>query len=99
MSNNNHLEVTAKYLHDNRTPKGSWTRSQFEVLGIDWPPAKGWKEKVIGLTISPEQQSIFEKRLNASQAMGKKEKSMKISKAIKMLKLSGYKIIKNGIEV
>jgi len=95
MSNNNHLEVTAKYLHDNRTPKGSWTRSQFEVLGIEWPPAKGWKEKVIGLTISPEQQSIFEKKSNAKQVVGKKT----INWAIKMLKSAGYKITKNGAEV
>lgn len=51
--------VTAKFLLDNTTKSGSWTRTQFESLGIEWQPPKGWKKKVIGKEITDKQAEDF----------------------------------------
>ena len=55
-----HIEVTNDYLNKHKTSKGGWTSKQLRILGIGWPPVKKWKERVIGLTISPKQRKIFE---------------------------------------
>lgn len=37
-----------------RTPKGAWTRATLAGWGVAWPPAKGWKERLIlGLAQEP----------------------------------------------
>ncbi len=35
-----------------RTEKGGWTKNQLEILGLTWPPKKGWQDKVIGKELS-----------------------------------------------
>lgn len=52
--------VTKKYLLDNRTEKGAWTRSQILALGVNWPPEKGWQTDVIGARLTDEQAAEFE---------------------------------------
>ncbi len=29
------------------TPRGAWTREQLEVLGVPWPPPKGWRRQLV----------------------------------------------------
>ncbi len=29
-------------------PSGGWTRSQLKILGVSWPPPKGWKSRLLG---------------------------------------------------
>jgi len=55
--------VSRKFIMAFRTDKGSWTRPQIEALGIDWPPVKGWIDRVCGKEISPHDQQIFESRI------------------------------------
>lgn len=33
---------------------GALTKAQFAVLGIAWPPEKGWRKRVAGLPMSDE---------------------------------------------
>jgi hypothetical protein len=44
-----------------RTPDGFWTRDQIEAWGLGWPPAPGWKARLIDEAlredIAREQQS------------------------------------------
>lgn len=54
------VKVTEQYLNDNRTARGAWTAKQFEVLGVAWPPQRGWKRHVIGTEIDEGQAAIFE---------------------------------------
>lgn len=96
---NEYLEITESYLMKNRTNKKSWTRSQFEALGVEWPPNKGWKSRVIGLTISPEQQKIFEAKLSANQDKPNINEKKKITAAIKLLKSKGYNVFRNGFKI
>lgn len=32
--------------------EGGWNKKQFEILGISWPPPRGWRKLVIGKIIS-----------------------------------------------
>ena len=35
-----------------KSPKGAWNKRQMEVLGVQWPPRKGWKARLIGTELS-----------------------------------------------
>jgi len=37
-----------------------WTAGQLRVLGVPWPPPKGWRRKLIGTAISDEARIGFE---------------------------------------
>jgi hypothetical protein len=30
-----------------KTPKGGWTKQQLALWGVEWPPVKGWKRRLI----------------------------------------------------
>lgn len=38
---------------------GGLSKKQLAILGIEWPPPKGWKDKVIGRKISDEEADAF----------------------------------------
>jgi hypothetical protein len=40
--------ITDEWLIKNRTFAGGYNKKQFNILGIEYPPQKGWKEKIIG---------------------------------------------------
>lgn len=52
------MKITNKFLNDNKTENGAWTKAQLKSIGVDWPPQKGWKKKILGSEIS-EETSIF----------------------------------------
>ncbi|MBL4664282.1 MAG: hypothetical protein JKY22_12195 [Flavobacteriaceae bacterium] len=47
----------------NRTKKGAWTKSQIQVLGIDWPARRGWIQDIAGAEISEKNRVLFELKL------------------------------------
>ncbi len=53
------IEIDKKFLMENRTINGAWTRAQIEVLGIKYPPRKGWHYALIGKKISDETAELF----------------------------------------
>lgn len=54
------MEITKNWLLSNRTKNGAWTKRQLQVLGIEWPPKKGWQKVVIGENITEQEKSMFE---------------------------------------
>jgi hypothetical protein len=46
----------------------AWTRDQFAVLNIPWPPPRGWKWRIIGKTITDDARARFERAMRAKQA-------------------------------
>lgn len=52
--------ITADWLEQNKTSAGAYSKQQLKVLGIDWPPRKGWQRKVIGTEIRDTQSMQFE---------------------------------------
>lgn len=51
-----------------RTKKGGFTRAQLSLLGVDWPPTRGWKASLIGTEITSE---LHEKILIAKAAQNR----------------------------
>ena len=60
MSNEKGFVITKKWINDNRTAKGGFTKSQLSCLIVSSPPAKGWIKALIGQTITLEQKMTFE---------------------------------------
>ena len=59
--------ITRKYIMKFRTDRGAWTKPQIEALGIDWPPRKGWIDRVVGKEIRPDNQIQFEARIGITK--------------------------------
>jgi hypothetical protein len=48
-------------LEDGKSVNRAWSRAQLEILGVAWPPVKGWKAELIRqkLRLSREQHDEF----------------------------------------
>lgn len=46
----------------------AWTRDQLSCIGVEWPPPRGWKRRVIGKTISDDSRRRFERAMRSRQA-------------------------------
>jgi hypothetical protein len=81
------MQITDQWLMDNRTKAGAWTRAQLAVIGIDWPPYHGWKQKVIGQVISEQTASAFVSAANLRSKRTKKNdaKKQRISDELDLL--------------
>jgi hypothetical protein len=53
------LVITDEFLEQNKTERGGWTKAQLAILGVAWPPARGWKWTAIGKTISDDDARRF----------------------------------------
>lgn len=42
------MKLTREQIMAARTPKGGWTRKQIETWGLEWPPSRGWIERLTG---------------------------------------------------
>lgn len=61
--------VTDEWLNSFKTDLGAWTMLQFKAIGIAWPPRHGWKQQVIGSTITDQAAELFERsRTHAAKA-------------------------------
>ena len=54
--------ITNKMIESLRTPAGGFTRDHFRLLGVSYPPKKGWKHKLIGKEASPELTDVINSR-------------------------------------
>lgn len=52
--------ITREYLLLHRTDKGSWTKAQFDILGLSWPPRKNWISLIVNKEVTDEQAKRFE---------------------------------------
>ena len=64
------IEITEDLILGLRTPAGAWDRRTLAALGVAWPPAKGWKHRIIGMRVpeatltalrTPPRKSVAEK--------------------------------------
>jgi hypothetical protein len=62
------MKITKEFIESGRSEKGGWSKFQLELLGISWPPAKGWKNKVIGNELSED---LARKFLNSKKVSKK----------------------------
>ena len=53
------MKLTKKFINDHRTKSGAWTREQLRIIGVSWPPVKGWQSLVDGKEITGAQKAEF----------------------------------------
>lgn len=53
------LLISQKLIEDGKSGAGGWNRQQIILLGLTWPPHKGWRKDVIGNPISEEDAKRF----------------------------------------
>ncbi len=41
-------KITIEQLEACKTEKGGWSKETLTLLGVPWPPPKGWKKKLLG---------------------------------------------------
>lgn len=51
-------EINEELLQAGRSTNGGWNQAQFALLGVAWPPQKGWKLRLIG---SPIEAALVER--------------------------------------
>lgn len=39
------MKITEELLQRGKSSRGGWTKEQFAIIGIYWPPIFGWKKK------------------------------------------------------
>ncbi len=52
------IKLSNKLIEKGKSINGGYSKHQLELLGIDWPPKKGWKKQIIGKQI---QKNILDK--------------------------------------
>ncbi len=68
--------VDRAFLQAHKAGTGSWTRKQLEILGVAWPPVKGWTHQTYGKKLTKAQVEAFiaakggEKNLNQLDLFG-----------------------------
>lgn len=55
------ITLTWDMIQDASTLNGAWTLAQLQILGIKWPPKKGWLKNLIGKQVTHEQWERFVK--------------------------------------
>ena len=54
--------VTREWVHEwCATSPAGWTRAQLKLLGVGWPPRRGWLSELIGTEIAGEKAREFER--------------------------------------
>lgn len=94
--------ITDEWLNKNKTPSGGYNKKQFDILGIQYPPQKGWKEKIIGKYLSEEEVKKIENISNDNMTGQKSilnfikkdeiQNSSKETKIINILDINKYNI-------
>ncbi len=59
--------VTNDFINRGRNGPGGWKREQLAIIGVPWPPTKGWKKQAIGRKISEKDAERF-LQLNGAEA-------------------------------
>lgn len=60
--------VTEQWLTAHSNKGAAWTSGQLRVLGVEWPPKRGWTRRVVGTSITKEQRAAFEQLASERQA-------------------------------
>ena len=60
--------ITEAWLIEHQSKTSAWTADQLAAIGIEWPPPRGWKHRVIGKPIIDQQKTRFEMAMRSRQA-------------------------------
>jgi hypothetical protein len=80
---NQNIILTHQNLHALGTRNGiGWNRKQLALLGVSWPPQKGWLSKLIGTEIDVDVYKALILLRNSKENVAKSKESSKETKSI-----------------
>ena len=91
------ITVDKKFIMNNRTARGAWTRAQLNIIGVDWPPAQGWIARVTGKQITESEAEEF-KRLSGVKSKGKSSLEKNYLGVLSQIKMLEDSMIDNLLE-
>lgn len=50
--------ITYDIIEALQTKSGGWTKDSLDFLGVDWPPRRGWKHRMVGKKVSDHQMRL-----------------------------------------
>lgn len=53
------MKLTREFIDQGKSARGGWNRKQLALLGIPWPPPRGWPKKLEGKELSDEDAAKF----------------------------------------
>ncbi len=59
---NRKVVLTREMIEAGISSKGGYNKKQLFILGVEWPPSKGWKSQLIGSSID---KNIYDQFLKA----------------------------------
>ena len=54
------MKITNEWLLRWQTSNGGYNKKQLTILGVPWPPKRGWKHDVLGADVSDDVARAFE---------------------------------------
>lgn len=88
------MMITREYLLAHRTANKAWTKAQFDVLGLNWPPAKGWMHQVVGKEITDDECRMFE----TAKLVSSNNQLSRIKRELRMLGSEALEHMKQWIQ-
>jgi hypothetical protein len=64
------VRITPELIEAGKSNRGGWSKAQLTILGVAWPPAAGWKARVIGQLITRADADRFVQLRRGSQQEG-----------------------------
>lgn len=74
--------MTDEILENSKTASGAWTRAQLKVIGVEWPPRKGWRQWVIGKNCPEEAIARFK---SASLVFARQSRTKRATEESKLI--------------
>ena len=68
------FEVTEEWIKASRSGNRGWNRAQLECIGVEWPPTKGWIDRIAGSLISDASKARFEQLKGRTLVVLKQER-------------------------
>ena len=53
------MDISEELIAAGTSERGGLSKRQLALLGVDWPPVRGWKKSIIGRAISEEDAEVF----------------------------------------
>lgn len=51
--------ITNTLIEAGKSDSGAWSRKQLGLIGVPWPPLRGWRSRIVGEEITQEDADKF----------------------------------------
>ena len=51
--------ITVNWIAAGESGQGGWNQDQLAIIGVPWPPRKGWKDRAVGIAEDAREWTFF----------------------------------------